>query len=410
MIVDTRILGVPLGIGTARPTPIAVGCLPEVIDDYTVVRAIGHGGMGSVFEVCHKTLGRRFALKVLSESLCDNQEAVERFRSETLALGKLEHPNIVFAIDAGLWEGLPFLVTELLKGNDLEYMVVEHGVLDVETVISVASQLANALDYAHERGFFHRDIKPSNVFYQPDGKAILLDFGLVRSQSSHSLTQAGCFMGTVDFVAPEQARNAALANAASDIYSLGCTLIFMLSGDVPFPDSRFPSVTAKLHAHLQDTPEWLNQTTNEIPGWLLSLIRSMVAKRPGDRPASCAAIHDSLQNRNFAVSQQSTEKSCRRFNGQISSRNIALGAGIAIVVSAGCWTLFVGKEIDVQKSTTNATLDSTLPVTQSNKAVRFNEKTLPTNKVQNARGFIVPAKSPAKKSAPPTFIHTRETK
>ena len=282
MTADTRILGTPLGAGTVKNGRAFVADLPDSIAGYTLIGAIGQGGMGCVYEARHNTLGKHFALKLLSDSLRDNTEAIDRFQCETLALGKLDHPNIVMASDAGVWQGRPFLVTELLKGQDLSRRVTETGKLDVESVIAIAMQLSDALGFAHEHGYFHRDIKPSNVFYQPDGIAKLLDFGLVRSESNHALTQAGCLMGTVDFVAPEQACNASQADAASDIYSLGCTLLFLLSGDVPFPNCRYSSLTSKLHAHSHDTPIWFEQAKDECPVWLINLIQAMVAKNPAN--------------------------------------------------------------------------------------------------------------------------------
>jgi serine/threonine protein kinase len=402
MTADTRILGAPKA-GTVKNGPAFVADLPKSIAGYTLVKAIGQGGMGCVYEVRHDTLGKHFALKLLSESLRDNVEAVERFRCETLALGKLDHPNIVTASDAGVWQGRPFLVTELLKGQDLSSRVSDSGQLDRESVMAIAEQLSDALGFAHEHGYFHRDIKPSNVFYLSDGSAKLLDFGLVRCASNHSLTQTGTLMGTVDFVAPEQACDASQANAASDIYSFGCTLIYLLSGEVPFPDRRYPSLAEKLHAQLHDTPSWLNQAKDEHPRWLLNLIQAMVAKRPSERPASCQIIQSSLKTRSFAVLQPaSTHEPTTPRYGFNSGKRLAIGSAIAVTVGAS--TLIFKSKIPEGWSQVPAAAAQMRPANVSDDNIRSHyeqsgqsqsttatatqseEKTLPVSITHNARG------------------------
>ncbi|MDX1929991.1 MAG: serine/threonine-protein kinase [Pirellulaceae bacterium] len=440
MTADTRILGIPVGASAVNNGPAFVGALPESIAGYTLIRVIGQGGMGCVYEARHETLGKHFALKLLSDSLRDNSEAIDRFRCETLALGKLDHPNIVMASDAGVWQGRPFLVTELLKGQDLASCVGAAGQLDVESVISIAMQLSDALSFAHQHGYFHRDIKPSNVFYQPDGTAKLLDFGLVRSTAHQSLTQAGCLMGTVDFVAPEQACNASQADAASDIYSLGCTLIYLLSGDVPFPDCRYPSLTAKLHAHLHDKPRWLEQPQHKHPRWLVDLIQAMVAKSPSERPASCQLIHASLKNRNHLSCPPSLPTAQEPICGKANvKRKLAIGSGIAVGVTAASWLLigslgvfgsFVGTrtapqnttslpsptaqlepddqnddtKVDTNRGELVSTPSQTSIAAASSAATHPKEKTLPVSVTHNARGASLPFKSVGSSKQPSVFL------
>lgn len=411
MTAVTRILGTPPSVGAVANGPAPDGGLPDSIEGYSIVKPIGQGGMGCVFEVCHNALGKRFALKLLSDSLRNNSEAVDRFRSETLALGKLEHPNIVSAIDAGVWQGRPFLVTELLKGQDLTQRVAERGSLDTETVIKVAAQLSSALSFAHQQGYFHRDIKPSNIFYQPDGTAKLLDFGLVRSESNQSLTRTGCFMGTVDFVAPEQAGNAAQAGIASDIYSFGCTLIYLLGGKVPFPDSRYPTLAAKIAAHLQDTPDWFSQGAEDQPAWLVELIRAMVAKDPKKRPTSCQAVNDCLTARSFPTTQpaKATNKSTQRLAAIAASAVIAVAATIAV-----CWSQLSDQQLTehLQTAAPSTSREGSIEPEPSRPAKlpdqpvqtqNFVEKTLPVSTTHNARGAKLSTKqiisnSPSEKS------------
>ncbi len=428
MTVDTRILGTPPSAGTA-PRGFPVDRLPESLAGYTLIGPIGQGGMGSVYEVCHPSLGKRFALKLLSESLRDNTEAIDRFRSETLALGKLEHPNIVLAVDAGIWNGRPFLVTELLKGQDLASRVTNAGRLDVDSVITIAIQLARALSFAHDHGYFHRDIKPSNIFYQPDGTAKLLDFGLVRSEANQSLTQAGCLMGTVDFIAPEQACNASQANTSSDIYSLGCTLIYLLSGEVPFPDRLYPSLPAKLQAHLHALPRWLAEPNADLPSWLIALLRAMVAKTPSDRPANCHVIAASLQNRRFTSELTEPIAPCHTAATPAAFRlrtaqKAAIGSAVAIMLSVAAWPLLGTRSVpttfsptatselpqslsDEDGLPTNSHSESQPPVTPS-KANRREEKTLPVSITHNARGTSLPGMKQLMKSAEPSVFRSKD--
>lgn len=296
---NTRSLGLPTqgkrqGPSFRFPTSATDDLVGTTIDGYTVIRRIGQGGMGSVFEVQHNRLQKSFALKLISESLEHDADAVQRFRTETLALGKLDDPHIVQAVDAGQWLGRPYLVTELIRGLDLAMEVGQKGPPDSVVASKWILQAAGALHYAHQRGIFHRDVKPSNLLVDHLGNVKLLDFGLVRNTNSAQLTQSGCFMGSIDFLAPEQAADAHSADARSDIYSLGCTWIFLLSGLPPFPDNSHPSLAAKMHGHLYEHPVWLQQPPSDVPNWTRELIQSMIAKEPSQRPASCQQITDRL--------------------------------------------------------------------------------------------------------------------
>ncbi len=262
------------------------------IANYEVVKQIGEGGMGRVFEVWHPQLRKSFALKLLIEQLEHDAASIERFQSETLALGQLEHVNIVSAIDAGTWQGRPFLVTQFLQGTDLATHIAHQGPLDREQVSRLTRQILCGMQAAHSVGLYHRDIKPSNLFLETSGIIKLLDFGLVRSNTCESSTRTGCLMGSVDFLSPEQAQDPRSADARSDIYSLGCTLIFLLSGSVPFPDESYPSFPAKLLAHSHQSPPWLDRALVSDPHPLLRLIQRMIAKQPNVRPQSAQEILD----------------------------------------------------------------------------------------------------------------------
>ncbi len=418
MSAETRIVGSPSSLlhgaqssGQERP--------PCEIDCYRIENLVGQGSMGCVFQVQHKHLGRHFALKLMAGSLKDNQEATERFRAETKALGKLDHPNIVSAIDAGDFNGQLYLVTELLDGCDLSTHLARSGPLDEELVITIATQVSEALSAAHSAGFFHRDIKPSNIFLQSNGQAKLLDFGLVRSVSSGSMTRAGSFMGTVDFVAPEQAGNPTSAGATSDIYSLGCTLIYLLTGQPPFPDDKYPSITAKIHAHLHEPPAWTKNPSAQTPQWLVDLISAMVSKNSNQRPSQCSVITEALKKGNFTsinstltsptslTSKFSAESLAKNRNGfpMLSKPMVAAGCAIAGAAVVGCFSMIgFPKTQEKHNSTTRTTSQEDAvgvqsPLSSADSASSSSliaeeisepsasATTLPVSKTQNARGI-----------------------
>lgn len=297
----TRLLGIAQpssGIETSNirrshmsdEASVGLGQPGTTIANYEVINQIGEGGMGRVFEVWHPQLRKSFALKLLVEQLEHDATAIDRFQSETLALGQLDHVNIVSAIDAGTWQGRPFLVTQFLQGTDLATHVAHHGPLDLEQLSGFALQILRGMQAAHAVGLYHRDIKPSNLFLETSGTIKLLDFGLVRSNTCESSTKTGCLMGSVDFLSPEQAQDPRSADARSDIYSLGCTFIFLLSGSAPFPDESYPSLPGKLLAHSHQSPPWLERALACDPHPLLRLIQRMVAKQPNVRPQSAQEI------------------------------------------------------------------------------------------------------------------------
>ncbi len=273
-----------------------IGLPGTTIANYQVVKQIGEGGMGRVFEVWHPQLHKSFALKLLVKQLEQDHGAIERFQSETLALGRVEHVNVVSAIDAGTWQGRPFLVTQLLQGTDLATHVGNHGPLGLEQTVPLTIQIARGIQAAHTVGLYHRDIKPSNLFLENNGTVKLLDFGLVRSETCESLTRTGCLMGSVDYLSPEQAQDPRSADSRSDIYSLGCTLIFLLSGSSPFPDDTYPSLPSKLLAHGHHSPPWLDRALASDSHPLLSLIQRMIAKQPAHRPQSAQEIIECLES------------------------------------------------------------------------------------------------------------------
>ncbi len=215
----------------ARPQPLAPGAV--IGGRYEILRPIGRGGMGEVYLCRDAKLNREVAVKrLLSDGLL-RDSALERFRREAQAVAQLSHPNIVTLHDYDVDPTGPYLVMELLRGQDLSARVRADGPLPGEEVRTIALQVIAALSHAHEQGIIHRDIKPSNLFLQANGVVKVLDFGLARSAGDHTLSIVGAGLGTADYVAPEQADDATKADACSDQFSLGATLYFMLTGKSP---------------------------------------------------------------------------------------------------------------------------------------------------------------------------------
>lgn len=404
----TRILGPAENADLSRlinPSSFHQG-LPEIglkLGSLCLVRKIGSGGMGAVFEAKHEILQRSFAVKFLGTSLSNNSELRERFQQETLALGKLDHPNIVQPIDAGEWNGRPYLVTELLRGQDLTSHVNTQGPMTIEASVAFVAQAAKGLHFAHQSGFVHRDIKPSNLFLCDDGSLKLIDFGLVRCCDNDSeLTRVGQFLGSVDFLSPEQASDPHNTDFRSDIYSLGCTWIYLLSGMVPFPDTHYPSVVAKLKGHMMDCPPWLRQSHPHIHPELLNTLRCMVAKQPADRQTSLDAIFEQLpsahgqEKLSVAVhsikspSVDSTTTSTLRPRRTIVP--VWIAASIIAVLCGLGWAANRRKE-NLKSDSTRVVFpssDRAKTTTSTSENEKKRRESLHAGNVRNARGLTVP--------------------
>jgi formylglycine-generating enzyme required for sulfatase activity/tRNA A-37 threonylcarbamoyl transferase component Bud32 len=269
-----------------------------VLGPYRFLEQVGEGGMGRVYKARHVRMDRLVALKVIHKAKLQGASAVERFNREARAAGQLSHPNIVVAHDSDEIDGRHFLAMEYVDGTDLATRIKQFGPLPVAQACEFARQAALGLQHAHERGVVHRDIKPSNLIVARGSPGTvpvvkILDFGLARfeSEATHGtrLTQLGSIFGTLDFMSPEQADNARNADIRSDIYSLGCTLWFLLTGKPPFPGE---DAVTRLAARLQGDPPSPRTMRPEIPPALENVLAKMMARLPGHRyqtPAEVAA-------------------------------------------------------------------------------------------------------------------------
>jgi WD40 repeat protein/serine/threonine protein kinase len=254
-----------------------------VLGSYILLERLGEGGMGQVFKAKHQKLGRIVALKVVRKEKLADPELVGRFRREMQAVAQLSHPNVVSAIDADQTDDALFFSMEYVEGIDLSRLVKERGPLPIDKACDYIRQAALGLEHAYERGLVHRDIKPSNLFLT-DGVVKILDLGLARLQDpggeGEGLTQMGVIIGTPDYISPEQARNSRTADIRSDLYSLGCTFYFLLTGRAPFAGD---TATEKLLHHCFDEPTPVEKLRPGIPPRIVKIVQKLMAKKPDDR-------------------------------------------------------------------------------------------------------------------------------
>jgi len=244
---------------------------------------VGGGGMGAVFRGRDMTLGRTVAVKVLSREQGEDPETLRRFRNEAQSAARLDHENVARVYFVGEDDGWHYIVFEFIEGVNVRDLVVRNGPLPLEEAVNYTVQVAEALAHAERRHVVHRDIKPSNVLVTPNGRAKLVDMGLARLRQvgpHEDQTASGVTLGTFDYISPEQARDPRLADTRSDLYSLGCTFYFMLTGRPPFPEG---TVLQKLISHSSDEPPDPRQFRPDLPEDLAAIVNRFLQKRPADR-------------------------------------------------------------------------------------------------------------------------------
>ncbi|WP_417389121.1 serine/threonine protein kinase [Gimesia sp.] len=276
---------------------------PELlIDKYLILDLIDVGGMGMVFKAIHRNMNRVVALKMISQQMLASDEQIRRFKREVRVAATLEHSNIVRAYDADEARGVNFLVMEYVRGDNLSRIVRVSGPFSLSQAVDCIRQAAGGLQHAHERGIVHRDIKPGNLLLDDQGTVKLLDLGLahiVESMGHNSseadsttddsghpfvsrseLTAAGAILGTASFMAPEQSLDAHLVDFRSDIYSLGCTLYYLLTGETPYSGNTIFKVFVQ---HREGEIPDLQEKRPDVPDSIAAVFRKMVAKNPDER-------------------------------------------------------------------------------------------------------------------------------
>lgn len=295
--------------------------LPPKLADFEILGELGRGGMGIVYKARQLSANRTVALKVIRKDRLQHEESVRRFRREAQAAARLRHPNIVHVFDSDHSGDTHYLVMEYVDGVTLERLVEHSGPLPVERACDFIRQAALGLQHAKERALVHRDIKPSNLMITPpwradgpakqepsEGRAAaigyqvkILDMGVARmlqlanpltAESLSTLTQGGTVIGTADYVAPEQLEDPHGADIRADLYSLGCTFYFLLTGQVPFPGG---SLISKLDSQRWKTPASIHQLRDEVPAGVTAVVQKLMAKRPADRFPTPAELARSIE-------------------------------------------------------------------------------------------------------------------
>jgi hypothetical protein len=296
---------------------------------YRVLGVLGRGGMGTVYKAIQRHTDRVVALKVLAESLQIRPDFVERFRREARAIARLQHPNIVLAYDADQAGDLHFLVMEYVEGTSLDRLLEQEGTLAVGAAADYIRQTALGLQHAHEQGLIHRDIKPANLLLTTTGQVKIADFGLARLVSAEcgpaTPLSASPLLGTLDYLAPEQARDPADVDRRADIYSLGCTFYHLLTGQPPFPRG---TPLQKLLGHQERSPRPATELRPDMPARLAALLERTLAKQPERRPATAAEVAEEIS---VALSAEGTAPSASRAVGAARRRS---RRALAVLVAA----------------------------------------------------------------------------
>jgi hypothetical protein len=252
---------------------------------YRIEGILGQGGMGVVYEATQLSLNRTIALKLLAQNLGDDPAFRERFRREGLLQAQIDHPNIVTVYEAGDTDQGLFLAMRLVRGPNLKDMILARE-LDAGRTLRILAPIADALDTAHNQGLIHRDIKPQNILVSGRDHAYLADFGLTKAPGEKSLTKTGQFVGTLDYISPEQIRGKP-ASHLSDIYALAAVLFECLTGVVPYPKD---SEAAVLYAHMSDEPPSVSEERPDLPAALDAVIRQAMSKEPEDRHQTASEL------------------------------------------------------------------------------------------------------------------------
>jgi serine/threonine protein kinase len=340
---------------------------------YRLIRWLGAGGMGVVYLAEHRLMERLVALKIISKKLTDNAVTVARFQKEVKAAAKLSHPNIVASYDAEQAGDLHFLVMEFIEGTSLARLVEDRGPLPVNLACDYVRQVALGLQHASEHGLVHRDIKPQNLMLTPNGQVKILDFGLAGFVSENgpvgSLTELGQGLGTPDYVAPEQIRDTHSADIRSDIYSVGCTLYFLLTGQPPFPEG---STSQKVAAQLERTPRAISDLRRDLPVGLAQLVERLMAKNPDRRYQKPVEVAEALVP--FSIKRDEGRQSVsiwRKLKPNLPLLSVGIVLGAVVIASVFIFDL-PGK---LASGNTKAKEEEKLPVP---KGKEENKPPIPT--------------------------------
>lgn len=267
----------------------------KTLGGYEIIRTLGEGGMGAVYEARQLSLDRSVALKVLAANLAADKNFIRRFAREALSVAKLNHTNIIQIYDVGKAEGQYFFAMEFVQGKTLQEMLDESGTMDLLAAVGYIIQAARGLEYAHRKNIIHRDIKPDNIMINEEGIAKVADLGLAKKMQDEeiSVTLSGVAMGTPYYMAPEQAHDAKKVDQRADIYSLGCTLYHLISGRIPYDGGSAYEIITK---HISEPLTPVHILNENVPVDLSNVVAKMMAKKKEERYQSMKEVVEALEN------------------------------------------------------------------------------------------------------------------
>jgi len=253
---------------------------------------LGSGTVGAVYRAESPDLDGPVAIKLLHPTVSHDPNIVDRFQREIVIMQRLNHPNIVRHYGGGLMDGQFFYAMQLLTHGSLKDRLKQYGPMSWQQVAAYGAQIASALQHAHNHGIIHRDLKPSNLFFAADGKLILGDFGIAHDTHDADITADGITVGTYAYMAPEQICAEGSITGKADLYSLGCVMVEMLTGQPPFVGANFAQIWDQ---HLHHQPKGLRASGVDCPAWLEELIMQLLAKDPQQRPFNARAVQGLLK-------------------------------------------------------------------------------------------------------------------
>ncbi len=303
---------------------------PKALGEYDLFEPIGRGGSGTVYRAQHRKLRRKVAIKLLNK--INDKRSIARFQQEMRAIGSLQHPNVVAATDAGEADGVPYLVMEWIQGESVAQLIQTRGPMPVPEACEIIRQAATGLQAIHEHRLVHRDIKPANLMVTSSGHVKILDLGLAllheQDLSHGAITSSGIMMGTVDFIAPEQAEDTHKVDIRADIYSLGATFYLLLTGVPPFGPSVAASPLAKITAIATGKPIPIADRRPELPTALVAVINRMLARYPEERFATPQEVVqvlspycDDLMKVTSDVNYELNLSDHKQFNGKLAQKS-----------------------------------------------------------------------------------------
>ncbi|MBN1270975.1 MAG: serine/threonine protein kinase [Candidatus Aminicenantes bacterium] len=359
----------------------------ERIGKYDVIRELGKGAMGIVYEARDPDLKRDVAIKTIRFDLFpeENQREIlmKRFMNEAQAAGRLSHPNIITVYDIGRQEDMTYIVMQYIKGMSLQSIMASKKKVAYSNILNIMEKACLALDYAHEKGIVHRDIKPGNIMMSEEGEPFIADFGIARVETS-TMTQTGTIMGTLSYMSPEQIEGKKV-DGRTDIFSLGVILYELLTGKMPFEGDN---VSTTIYKIMNKEPEPLNITKKDIPSGFQHIINKALAKNPEERYQSCREFVKDLRGLPLTGDETlaydvKTWQSREIEKKPIKKRALlwaSAAASVLLAAAAGIWFFFIQK-----KPSSNPDTKSSAEITV---ALPENSRTDPEKIIAGAAGFV----------------------